>query len=221
MIKGNTDWEDVLLNLAGAAAPVVAFVPTAETGECRSVPPGAGVVAADVANNVFALLVVGLLALVVALVLALRSRPPGRAIPTAEAVGLGAAGLLFVAVVVPFGWARSAFLAHAHYAAAGVLFCCMVAVVTINAWSVARQRVAGGAARAKGYANAYTAIAVVMVGSVICLLGWRAIFGWHHAILAIEVVLVVSFAAFWAVQTRELWHAGRRVIGATRSAGGR
>ena len=37
-LKGNTDGEDVLMNLAGMLAPGVAFIPTPDAGTCRSAP---------------------------------------------------------------------------------------------------------------------------------------------------------------------------------------
>ncbi len=211
VVKGNTDWEDVLLNLAGAAAPVIAFVPTEQSGACHSVRQQARGTTAAVANNVFALLVVGLLALVAAAVLARRSRPTGQGVRTCDLVGLAVAGALYAGCVVVFVWARAAFLAHAHYAAAAVLFCCMLAVVSINAWSVAQGRAADDGPTRRDYANAYAAVAVVMLGSVVLMLAWRAVFGWDHAILWIEIMLVASFAAFWTIQTRELWHVGLRM----------
>ena len=37
-LKGNTDAEDVLMNLAGMLAPGVAFIPTPDAGTCSSAP---------------------------------------------------------------------------------------------------------------------------------------------------------------------------------------
>jgi hypothetical protein len=209
VVKGNTEWEDTLLNLAGAVAPVVAFVPTPFAGACRSVPLQVTDTPANVANNVFALLVLGAGALVVTVVVALRSRRTGQPLRTADLVGMAVATALWVVVVVAFVWARSPFLEHAHYTAAMVLFVCMIAVVLINAWSVGRHRAGGAAPRPSDYLNAYAAVAVLMAGSVLLLLGcW--FMGWQHAVLWIELALVVSFALFWAIQTRELWQVGVR-----------
>ena len=33
---------------------------------------------------------------------------------------------------------------------------------------------------------------------------------WEHLVLWVEVVLILLFAAFWLVQTRELWNRGLR-----------
>src|SRR3954469_3108435 len=69
-LRGNTDPEDVLLNVAGVAAAVVGLVPTTHIGTCMSTPVGEhdgvrDVIAGNVVNNVFALLVTGAAGLVV------------------------------------------------------------------------------------------------------------------------------------------------------------
>lgn len=209
VVKGNTEWEDTLLNIGGAVAPVIAFVPTPYAGACHSVPLQVTDTPANVANNVFALLVLGAGALAVTVVVALRSRRTGKPLRTSDLVGMAVATALWVVVVVAFVWARSPFLEHAHYTAAMVLFLCMIAVVIINAWSLGRRQAGGAAPRASDYLNAYAAVAVLMAGSVLVLLGcW--FLGWQHAVLWIESALVGSFALFWAIQTRELWHVGVR-----------
>ena len=54
-IKGSTDWEDVLLNLAGVLAPLVAFVPTSPpTVSCSSIEVVAGDATPYIDNNVLA-----------------------------------------------------------------------------------------------------------------------------------------------------------------------
>ncbi len=209
VVKGNTEWEDTLLNIGGAVAPVIALVPTPYAGVCRSVPLQVADTPSNVANNVFALLVLGAGALIVTVAVALRSRRTGQSLRVSDVAGMLAATLLWVVVVVAFAWARSTFLEHAHYTAATVLFLCMIAVVIINAWSVGRHGARGAAPTARNYVNAYAAVAVLMVGSVLLLLVCWSM-GWQDAVLWIETALVVSFALFWVVQTRELWHVGLR-----------
>ncbi|MDN5796989.1 MAG: hypothetical protein L0H79_14685 [Intrasporangium sp.] len=209
VVRGSTDWEDILLNLGGAVAPVIAFVPTPEPGGCRSVPMEVTDIPANVANNVFALLVLGLAGIIVTIVIARSAGQPDRLGP-AGWFGLAATVVLYLVAAIAFFAARSFFLEHAHYAAAFVLFICMVAVVIINAWSYGRQQSQGSSPRPSDYANAYAAVAVAMVGTLVLMLAWRAIFGWDHAVLWIEGVLIACFAAFWTLQTRELWGAGLR-----------
>lgn len=210
VIKGNTVWEDILLNLGGAVTPLIALVPTPYPGPCRSVPMEVSDTPANVANNVSALLVLGLAGIVITIVVARRALRPGQRLEPAVRFGVLAMVVLYVAVLIVFLAARSLFLDYAHYAAALVLFVCMVAVVTINAWAYGRQRAEGAVPSPSDYANGYAAVAVVMVGSLLLMLGWRALFGWDHAVLWVEGVLVGCFAVFWALQTRELWGQGVR-----------
>jgi hypothetical protein len=51
---------------------------------------------------------------------------------------------------------------------------------------------------------------VAMVVVPLVLLAWKALFGWEHAVLWIEGVLITLFATFWLFQTQELWHEGVR-----------
>ena len=57
--------------------------------------------------------------------------------------------------------------------------------------------------------NRYKAVAITM--GVSCLaVGAAALAGWDYSILAIEAALIVLFATFWVVQSRELWEQGLR-----------
>ncbi len=73
IIKGNTEIEDVLLNVAGALAPIVAFVPIIDPRECQSTPwASATDGGANIKNNVGAFLIAGVLATLVAWIVARR-----------------------------------------------------------------------------------------------------------------------------------------------------
>jgi hypothetical protein len=63
-LRGSTDHEDVLLNVAGMLAPVVAIVPTPEAGDCASLPGVPEDSTPNIENNITALLVIGLAAFV-------------------------------------------------------------------------------------------------------------------------------------------------------------
>ena len=70
-LKGNTPGEDIALNFAGMLAPGVAFIPTGDPGTCSSVPIQVSDVAPAVRNNMQALLVLGVVALVIGVAFAL------------------------------------------------------------------------------------------------------------------------------------------------------
>ncbi len=211
VVKGNTAVEDILLNIAGALAPVVAFVPIADPHECSSAPVAVDDAGPNVANNVGALLLVAALSLVVTWWLARRD---AGALPFRREVVVGlAAGTLLVVVGTLWFWlGRDSFLRWAHYASAIPLFVCMVVVVIANARGKARQT-AGGQGRPmvrRDLANGYLAIAVLAVvsGAVLGLVTWLA--DWAHGLFWIEASQIALFAAFWLLQTWDLWNAGVR-----------
>jgi hypothetical protein len=210
-LRGNTDPEDILLNVAGVAAAVVGLVPTPRIDSCMSTPVGEhdgvrDVIAGNVANNIFAMLIAGAVGLLVFAVLvgwrAVRRRVwPARTTVIAFAVAVVAE----VAAVFVFYLARDFWLAHAHTAAALTLFGCIFVVVSLNA-----------AAHWDGRAwlrNTYVAIASGMALAMIVVLIVDLVMTWHHATLVIEGVFITLFAAFGSVQTHELWNAGLRPPG--------
>ena len=203
-LKGNSGSEDVLLNLAGMFAPVVALVPTPHAGSCASVRHGLEDRDPNIANNVFALLAIGGIGLAIVAGLAIRSKLRREPLPSTTAlVGFGVAALVWVVAVVSFYADRSDFENAAHYSAAAALFACILVVVVLNALGWKRKQ---DDPRAW---NRYAAIAVAMlVGTVgIAAAGFA---GWEHWLLALEITLISLFALFWSLQTAELWHDGLR-----------
>ncbi len=213
VIKGVTETEDVLLNVAGMLAPVVAFVPTTDVGTCRSATWPAGDDAPAVENGVWALLLAGLVGIAVA-VASRRGVDVTPDVARAHRVGLGVAGVVLVGFAAWFVLGRASFVAGAHYVAAVAMFACIVAVVLVNAKGL--DQVRGGPGRMSAR-NRYTAIAALMVGSVVVVggLGWW--FGWDYTVLWVEALLLLGFATFWILQTRELWNHGVRPIPSSRA----
>jgi multisubunit Na+/H+ antiporter MnhB subunit len=197
-LKGNTEGEDVLLNLAGMFAPVVALVPTPDPGACGVVSGTTKHIHDNVVNNITALLVVGFISLVILAALssrALPSRPARR--------GYAVAAAIWIACALVFVFAQDFFVRTAHFATAVPMFLCIVIVVCINA---REYRDKGPADSVR---NRYLAIAVAMGGSVVVFLVLWAL-GWRHWVLGIEAALIALFALFWGIQTRELWREGLR-----------
>lgn len=204
VLKGNTEGEDVLLNLAGMLAPVVALVPTPGRGGCWSVPVTPRETSADIANNVPALIVAGGLGLLVTAWFLVRShdRDPR------HVLGLAASATVLVGGTVWFVRDRSGFDSGAHDVAAIALFVCIVGVVVLNARGYGRTHRSAG--RAPSYANRYLLVATLIVVSAVGMGAWAWLVGWDHAVLWIEGVLIVLFLVFWLIQTRELWEEGLR-----------
>ncbi|WP_433158898.1 hypothetical protein [Kribbella sp. CA-247076] len=204
VLKGNSEREDILLNVAGILAPVVALVPTPGQGACRSVPVTVGDTAANIANNLLALFVVGVPCLVVTAVFVLRARWSRADRNPMYLLGFAVALALFGGGVAWFFADRDGFTGNAHYAAAVVMFVCIVAVVLLNAQQFRRKQ------RPAGASNRYFVLAVAMTVVPLLMVAWKALFGWEHAVLWIEGVLISLFAIFWILQTQELWNEGLR-----------
>src|SRR3954469_14434077 len=123
--------EDLMLNLAGMCAPVVALCPTpledsaACGGRTRCVPSG---FVPGVVNNIEALVVVGAIGLLFA---ARTVRRGADQRGDLVALGVSAAGL--VAFTLWFALARGSFLDYAHYGTAVPMFGLIVAVAVLTA----------------------------------------------------------------------------------------
>jgi hypothetical protein len=164
-LRGTTGFEDVVLNLGGMFAAVVAVVPTSRGSDFDSAlsacqqtaaPPltrqGSGgfdcptvqalyaATKANVQNNMAALLVVGFLGLVATVLFAYRDARVGRLRRFGALLwwGLGASFLLWALGLVGVLARLDWFVRNAHFIAAIGLFVSIVAVAVANA--VRRQR---------------------------------------------------------------------------------
>jgi hypothetical protein len=187
--------EDLMLNLAGMCAPVVALVPT----------PPADSAVPGVENNVEALLVVGAAGVLFAARTVRRGRHERGDLLALAASGVGLAGF-----AAWFALGRGSFLDYAHYGTAVPMFALIVAVALVNAATVEEFVAAGGTltmGRAATYRRAYRAIAaamgVVIAGALVLFLVDAATgaepFG--HWVFVVEALLLAAFTAFWILQT--------------------
>jgi hypothetical protein len=199
-LQATTRREDVALNLAGACAPFVAFVPTPAVNVCGYNLTDEGARNLSVGNNVFALLVIAGLTLVVAAVLPRLPRTRFATAPSrADRVGYAVATALYVGTAYAFFVQRTFFLRWGHLAAAVLMFVLIAAVVRFN----------GQDARSRRLRSAYRAVFAGMVAAAV-LNGAAGLAGWDHWALCLEACLIGLFTVFWIVQTVELWNAGVR-----------
>jgi len=200
-LRGSSTAENVLLNFAGLFAPVIALVPTTPEHivKCMQVAGAAQERPGAIANNATALFAVAGVAAIIALLIWRKERPA-----PAELLWSLVALAIALAALGVFVFARGTFDACAHLTAAGSMFACIIAVAWVN----------GTESEPHGwvmsYRNAYLAIAILMSAAVLAtgLAAWLG--GWSHLTIWIEVVLIALFAAFWALQTIELWDRGLR-----------
>ncbi|HYN66738.1 MAG TPA: hypothetical protein VES93_07595 [Ornithinibacter sp.] len=209
-LKGNTDGEDVLMNLAGMLAPGVAFIPTVGARECSSAPLLTPDIPAAVANNMPALFVTGATVGAVALWIA-RREGRGTGLSTADRLGLALSLGVLGAGVVWFFVDRDSFIAHGHDAAAIPMFLAIIGVVWLNARDV-QQAVTQEAlpTTRSRYVAMYRAVAIAMLVALAATVVINLATASTTVVFWVEVVLITLFAVFWAIQTRELWNRGLR-----------
>jgi hypothetical protein len=211
--KGHSPEEDVLLNFSGFMAFVVAMVPTVPDGRCgpNAYTQTPAEIAAAVRNNIWSLVVVGVLAAVVAAWLkrgAMTRDPSDR--PTVRSVLVTAAcGFVLLAELALFLVLRDRFIALSHGIAAGTMVAGVIAVMVFSAMR-AEERHQGSTASTgtsgTTYKRIYIAIAVALAVALgVTVLTAVTVRGFDHLILIAEVIIIVLFAAYWGVQTKELW----------------
>jgi len=234
ILKPESEIEDLLLNLAGVLAPIVAFVPTVlpklcdENGVCTKQPfPDS--VTDSINNNMVALAAAGVVALGLFVGIARhhqtedgpepREKDGKKKIWRVRALGLclvgGAWAGLYVWYLVD-DEDSSRFEDWAHLSAAIPLFVCIVLVVIINAGTKMfenRQfRKWNSPEEADSVtAGVYAALAIIMVLSAAVAFFSRN--AWDHSMMFVEVAVLVCFIVFWAFQTAELWNRGVRRVG--------
>lgn len=217
--RGNTRLENQLLDIAGFAALIVAFVPTGvpspgtgcNTREELLNQDIAGTIGADltqkielaytakladsittaVANNVVALFAAGLLAIVLSRFLRPRFVAADQLLTPDRWRSISVSLLLLVAGTAFYFVDREQFLSIAHGGAAIVFFLLILAVIVLN----------GLGARTPTYQRLYigSAAATVLLMIVVFLL--RNLL---DVIFWLETVGIAGFTAFWVVQTNEL-----------------
>lgn len=219
-IVGRRGFEDTALNLAGMLAPVVAFVPTPRgAGGAPCDPDGKCSVPTEfvpaVVNNIWGLIGLGVLGIGLGAFTILKRPETSRG----TRIGFVLAVIVWLAFVAWFVWGRESFLGGAHFGAAVPLFGLITAVAFVNARRATQRRdgVADGqepSTEAKSYRAIYGAVAGVMTVTfavAVVLVIIDQFFGGGTPtewVLWVEVVLLVSFATFWMVQTVDYWQDG-------------
>ena len=232
-LRGTTDFEDVVLNLGGMLAPVIAVVPTSRGEDfraavrvCRTAdvsvltdrattaldcPPVRSLTAAtkaNVENNMVALFVAGGLALVVTLLFAWVERKTDMSSPGLSRKllwGFGLAAALYLLGLVAFWVGTDGFIDNAHYYAAAGLFMAIVVIVVANAVrkNEAADRPVGVSDLARREGRWYLYLAVIMVVAA-GVLSWLVLTR-VVTLFWLEAVLIALFAVFWVAQTWEQW----------------
>jgi len=207
-------WEDLFLNLAGMFVPIVAVAPTTDVGQCWSIAPAAGAlnadgspqawVAANINNNMFALLLVGALGLGLSIVLAAIDLRRGARRASYQNARTGATersnpwislgiALLVLVGVGQVTWAWDQFDTRGHGIAAVLFFVFLMLAVAATAGHnlllyLGRRWIW------------YAAIALLM--ATLGVVFRFADFGEHETAI-LETLEIVLFVAYWLAQTFE------------------
>ncbi|GAB3884096.1 hypothetical protein [Terrabacter terrigena] len=211
--KGHSSEEDVLLNFSGFMAFVVAMVPTVPDNRCgpNAYAQTPSEIAAAVRNNIWSLVVVAVIAAVI--VAALKRGAMMRdasARPTARSVlvTLACGGVLLVELTL-FLVLRDRFIALSHGIAAVTMVAGIIAVMVLSALRTVERHRAVGDDDGRGYRRIYLAIALALTLALAAtVVAKLTVTGFAHVVLVAEVIVIVLFATYWGVQTKELWDLG-------------
>ncbi len=218
--------EDVMLNVAGMLAPVVALIPAAvaegtivndQPVECPD--PKSSCVPSTfepgITNGAWTLGIVGAIVLVAVIALAVRDGRVGWGTTNQKqaTVGLVIAGLVFLGfLALDVGW-HDTYVQWGHYVAAVPLFLALAYVAVSNALQP-KDDAQTATMRGREVDWRYALIAVVMIAALlvaaIYFVATRSDPGgrWEYWVFAVELALLVPFAAFWMLQTKQWWQEG-------------
>lgn len=203
--RGSNDTEDVVLNLAGILAFVVAFVPTTRPVLLcgASTLPVDAVSEKAVVANVWALLVALVLSRAASWWMYRRTETGSPRSPLGTVAVWVQRAVLAVGVITLVA-APKWFVANAHGIAATTMFVAIIATVFIAAF-VADKGVVQSANPAL-YHRIYQGIAVGMALTLsAAVIAHFALDNFNHVVLWTEVALIAEFGAYWLVQTVEKW----------------
>jgi hypothetical protein len=212
--RGSTDTEDVLLTLAGVSALTAAIVPQDRPDDLCPGPANLPLDFDDNANaampaNVGAVAIaLGVGYLVIWLVMLWRwrrHRHPPRKRGLGAIMSLCVFWLIMVLGLITLLCFRDTFKEYAHGAAAILLLSAFIATTFCTAYVVGQED-PSKSEHQRGYKRIYWGIAWLMLATAIFVL-WVHQTGrlkGHWGFWA-EVVLIFEFAAYWVVQTKDLW----------------
>ncbi len=214
--RGNTDREDIALNLAGFAAFFVAFIPTplkgpdplateTEPGCGRSNVPTEQQLADAIDNNLAALLIAAVVCLAVAWLFWVRSTQRTEAYTRA----LLMTSALVLVLVVLFNTDPGLLRKYGHLVAAVGLFLAIGLVVAMSAFTLPRLD-PQGVAPSESYRKIYQGIFWLMIVALVAIGGPALFDKFEHAVFWLEASEIGLFAVFWLVQTLELRGVVRR-----------
>ena len=162
----------------------------------------------NVENNMTALLVLGGIALIAAVVFTALERQQVAACPPEEVrgfrIGFAIAAVIYLVALVAFLVDVDWFIEKAHFSSAIGLFACILLVVIDNGWRKRGNAPTGNLRRLLTSAGRwYFWLATVMVVTAV-VLGALTATG-TITLFWLEAALILLFVVFWASQTKDRW----------------
>jgi hypothetical protein len=98
----------------------------------------------------------------------------------------------------------------------------VIAVMVLSALRTEERHRAVGDDSGRGYRRIYLAIAVALTAALAAtVVAALTVTGFAHLVLVAEVIVIVLFATYWGVQTKELWDLGEVSADEARDVGAR
>jgi hypothetical protein len=136
-------------------------------------------------------------------------------------VSLTCAAVLLVELTL-FLVLRDRFIALSHGIAAATMVAGVIAVMVLSALRTEERHRAVGDDSGRGYRRIYLAIAVALTAALAAtVVAALTVTGFAHLVLVAEVIVIVLFATYWGVQTKELWDLGEVSADEARDVGAR
>jgi hypothetical protein len=201
--KGSSHTEDELLTLAGVCALIAALVPMGEPKKLCTpfgLPIEYNDVKAVILPNVWAVVVALGLGLALALWQYFRTNTPRPRSRWGNRIAV-LIWLIMASGLIALARFPDWFQAHAHGLAGALMLLAFIATAFCTAY------LAGSELPPRCFYQCfYWVIAWLMLGTLIAVVTVHLVHrGWDLWIIVVEVALILEFAAYWAVQTIDLW----------------
>jgi hypothetical protein len=210
MYKGSNDTEDVLLNLAGVSALMIAMVPQGRPAMLcgrNDLPPQ---FEPAIQPNVWAVVAALILGWSTMALLHWRNHTRHKKSP----LGTVALWIFWVIMAVGFialvffpGW----FNANVHGIAGFLMLLSFIITVFCAACVVGQEDIKKSPNQGR-YQVCYWIIAGIMVVTLIAVVAVHLKHpGWEPWVIWLESAVIIEFALYWAIQTWELWNSPDRI----------
>ncbi|MGZ4584782.1 MAG: hypothetical protein ACXVYI_10565 [Mycobacterium sp.] len=203
--RGSSDTEDVLLTLAGVSALMIAMVPQGRPDKLCGRDDLPSQYEPAIQPNVWAVVIALSLGWLLMLGQYLRTSTR-RKKSLGGVVSLCIFWLIMALGLIALIFWPDKFIEYAHGTAGVLMLSAFIATTFCTAY-LARREEESKAPHRRRYTWLYRVIGAVMLVTLIAVITAHLKHpGWELWILVLETTLILEFAAYWVVQTIELWN---------------